>query len=381
MSDSPRYFPNDPHHLRRADARKELIASLRTIIHEAPPARFHGNPYSFAGLYSGPTSTAYLFYQLSKIYPDLDVAGKSLEEWCSAYLEPGDHLRHGEAGKLDPAHCGIAQEELVHLTVSAAAHRNATLVTKLCDYAPMLAEPHNGGSDEWLYGRSGYLYLLRLVQRAFQEHSQVRHQVQAVIDQTCHRILRSPRPWTWHGKAYLGAAHGAIGIVTQVVLSSPRHAQALEHHLEKLLDLQFPSGNFPSSLPPGSDRLVQFCHGAPGFVLSLVSLRGYFPGLTKKIDAAIDRAQRCIWERGLLTKEPCLCHGISSNAIALEDPAQREHFLSYMTRAELEKRWHLSTTGDDDSFHALYTGEAGRAWAWAVLDSGLGCACIGYNDL
>lgn len=30
---------------------------------------------------------------------------------------------------------------------------------------------------------------------------------------------------------------------------------------------------------------------------------------------------------------------------------------------------------------ALYMGEAGRAWCWAVADSGLDKRVLGYNDL
>ncbi|KAI9887020.1 MAG: hypothetical protein M1823_001164 [Watsoniomyces obsoletus] len=322
----------------------------------------------FAGLYSGPTSTAYIFYQLGRIYPDLSVAGKSFKEcvfspiWSPVIV----FTRERPVNWIQDVAGSLKRRELSHLAVSAVARRDMKLTTKLgmrVRSDATVSKPDNGASDEWLYGRSGYLYLLRLVQYGFAEHSQIQRQVQEAMDQTILRILDSLRPWVWHGKAYLGAAHGAIGIVTQIVLS----------------------GNFPSSLPPGSsDRLVQFCHGAPGFVLSLVPLRDAFPGpgLKKKLEAAFHRAQRCIWDRGLLIKDPCLCHGISSKALALEDPALREHFLSFTTREELEKRWHLSKkTGDEDSFHALYTGKAGRAWAWAELDSGLGCKCIGYNDL
>ena len=42
---------------------------------------------------------------------------------------------------------------------------------------------------------------------------------------------------------------------------------ALPATLDYLLSLQLPSGNFPSSLAQAhSDRLVHWCHGAPGFV-------------------------------------------------------------------------------------------------------------------
>jgi hypothetical protein len=147
----------------------------------------------------------------------------------------------------------------------------------------------------------------------------------------------------------------------------------------ELLDHQFPSGNFPSSLPAGSDRLVQFCHGGPGFVISLLSLLPYFPEIAEKINEAISNAQSDIWQRGLLTKEPCLCHGIAGNALAFDQDDQFLHFLSFMGSRRLE-----ALTGDlanDSDKASLYTGEAGRAFCWAVADKSLPKTCIGYNDL
>lgn len=47
---------------------------------------------------------------------------------------------------------------------------------------------------------------------------------------------------------------------------SARHMEMIKNTIDNLLSLQFPSGNFPSSLESGTrDRLVQWCHGAPGF--------------------------------------------------------------------------------------------------------------------
>ena len=106
--------------------------------------------------------------------------------------------------------------------------------------------------------------------------------------------------YTWHDKHYLGAAHGLAGILTlllqvgasviadqrqhnvrrtllpllsppcttQLPLPSlrPRVESLVRPTVDYLLTLQLPSGNFPSSLESaGSDRLVHWCHGAPGF--------------------------------------------------------------------------------------------------------------------
>ena len=301
-----------------------------------------------------------------------------MHEWCLAYLEgPGLHHHH-DAGKLDPSHCGIGHEVLAHTAVTSVAKHDLDLMAKVCGYVDSLLG--SGGSDEWLYGRAGYLYFLRVLKLGFLDEDNVQNRVQMIIERVIDRILQSPRPWTWHKKAYLGAAHGAIGIITQIVLSSPSRADALlESMLKELLDVQYPSGNFPSSSPVKNDeRLVQFCHGAPGFVISLVSLRPYFPNLHGRIDAALARARECIWQRGLLTKEPCLCHGIAGNALALDDTQKFEHFLYCMADKQLRKGWPIDSSGKLDS---LFTGGAGRAWTWAVADNGLPRTCIGYNDV
>jgi hypothetical protein len=40
-----------------------------------------------------------------------------------------------------------------------------------------------------------------------------------------------------------------------------------------------------------------------------VCIKKYFPNLEEKITKAIAKGRECVRERGLLTKEPCLCHG------------------------------------------------------------------------
>jgi lantibiotic modifying enzyme len=281
--------------------------------------------------------------------------------------------------KVDSAHCGVANEHLTLIALEAAINKDTSLLDKLCSYATIITSASDTGSDEWLYGRAGYLYLLRMVRASFKGEPHALSLIQRTIEAVVRRISSSPRPWTWHGKAYLGAAHGAIGIILQVILSSPSVAPEYQQMLESLLSQQYPSGNFPSSLPAGSDRLVQFCHGAPGFVIALVSLRPYFPALQNRIDAAIEAGRKVTWERGLLTKTPCLCHGIAGNALALVGGKEAEHFMSHMSSAALAEQDKLDESEHRDD--GLYTGEAGRAWAWAVADKGLDRTCIGFNDL
>jgi hypothetical protein len=212
------------------------------------------------------------------------------------------------------------------VAMDAASTRDVDLVKDLCAFARTTSDPDAG--NEWLYGRAGFLYLLRLVKVCFADDVEVKELIDDTEDEVIEAIMASPRPWKWHGKAYVGAVHGAIGIITQIVLTDSSWAADLEAELAALLSYQYDSGNWPSSIPPGKDRLVQVCHGAPGVVISLLSIRKFFPKLEGRIDSAIVKARECIQERGLLTKEPCLCHGISGNALAMED-RDFEHFLSF----------------------------------------------------
>ena len=168
--------------------------------------------------------------------------------------------------------------------------------------------------------------------------------------------------------------HGSIGIISQIVLCSPKYASRLEGNLIEHLDAQCDNGNWHcrSDKPdfadnPESVYYTQICHGAPGFVLSLIRLRQHFPNLQSRIDGAIKLARQCIWKDGLLKKEPNLCHGITGNALALDYP-QRDHFMSLATAEKIKAGSEDGTYIMSKDRYGLQWGESGRAWGWMVLD-------------
>lgn len=368
----------------QAEAHAELLASLTRINAYNPPVQTCSTGWGFSGFYQGPTSVAYLFYRLGQIYgPDFQFKGQSLLDWAQAYLDLGIY---GKQHAVDANHCGIAAEVLAQLALRAVIEEDPSLVQKLCSYESIVNDVHadsegEQGSNEWLYGRAGYLYLLRLARSGFENDPKTLRMIEKTIEATVQRILASKQPWTWHGKQYLGAVHGTFGIICQVVLSSPVSSTFLEPLLQQVLETQFPSGNYPSSIPVGSDKLVQFCHGGPGAVVALRSIRRHFPSLHDRIDAVVSAVQNEVWRRGVLTKEPCLCHGTPGNALALDDDAQFQHFVALFTSEMLESQGWLEAAGQSDEFVGLFTGEAGRAWAWAMADRKLEKTCIGFNDI
>lgn len=285
------------------------------------------------------------------------------------------------------------------LAIGAATSKDPEIAAELCDYSAEVTDPQS--ENEMLYGRAGYLYLLRLIKASFLDDPKTLQLITDTQDDVVDEILRSPRPWKWHGKAYIGAIHGSMGIITQVVLTNPeKYAAKMEAELAVVLSYQFESGNFPSSVPVDKDRLVQICHGAPGVIVSLKSIEQHFPTLKDKIDRAITKGRDCVWERGLLTKEPCICHGkaippfltasvlfanvfdtgISGNALALQDK-EFEHFLTYTTGHEIKSMEKDGMLERSSAPESLFGGEAGRAWCWAVADKGLPKTILGYNDL
>ncbi|KAK8121351.1 hypothetical protein PG999_005471 [Apiospora kogelbergensis] len=391
----PRHFSNPS--VRDAQATpvpyNELIACLERIIDFNPPSS--STTWTFEGLYRGPTSIAFLFHRLSTLYPGLILKSQLLAHWALYYLRLSDP-RHGGHSYTAPTanNCGIRNETLAHLTAKALIQWDHRAIYQLCSHEPNINDEDKDGCNQWMNGRAGYLYLLRasdyVVERTgdFEGNASSRRLLHSTMEKTIHRMLEVPQPWNWQAGQQLGAAYGTIGSICQIVLSTEAVTVEMQDQLRRILAAQLASGNFPASLPApaGSfdrrETLVQFCHGAPGFVVSLRSLRPHVPtSMREQIDAAIARTQAHVWARGLLTKMPCLCHGIAGNALALDRPADFVHFQSFMSTAGLVRSGRLMELkrGVDNS--SLYTGEAGRAWVWVVADLGLEKTVLGYNDV
>jgi lantibiotic modifying enzyme len=142
-----------------------------------------------------------------------------------------------------------------------------------------------------------------------------------------------PLLWVWHESWYLGAAHGISGILQSLLALVASELQRLDRQLggkvhddiqgtiDKLQEHCFASGNLDSSIhtpsrKSRSDRLVQWCHGAPGRVLLLLQAHRVY-GRDDYLQRATHIANDVMWPRGLLRKGVGLCHGIAGNAYSL----------------------------------------------------------------
>lgn len=380
MAGNDRYLRNSSSVQQQSNPQQELIASLTAITSNCPPS--HNGKYSnrVKGLFSGPTSIAYLFFKVSATHPDLRIEGHTPREWCLAYLDCGsDKLSHADG----LAGWGIRNEFLAYNAVKAAATKDYSAVTKLVNAITVECGNCPPADNEFLAGRAGTLALLRIVRKYMPETAE---KAVASCMQSLIKHILEHAPWSYHGKSYIGAAHGVIGIITQLVLSDHKlgRNEIIEEQLLELLDLQGPDGHWPTTTSPnrGNQELVQFCHGSPGFVISLVSIQPFVsPELKQQIDAAIELGRREVWKKGLLRKEPNLCHGIVGNMLAHDDWGQREHFMAYAQREVIKKGIKEGVFDAGDDTHGLYWGEAGRAWGWAMMDARKDLGFPAYTDV
>ncbi|XP_068629686.1 lanC-like protein 2 isoform X2 [Battus philenor] len=228
-----------------------------------------------------------------------------------------------------------------------------TLAQRLLDLLPSLKQSPN----ELLYGGAGYLYALLFVKKYIPEANLIQSDF---IERVVNDIIKSgktfssqmksdcPLLWQWHDKIYLGAAHGVSGILYLLLqardyVSSQDMKTLIKPTLDWLADKQFSSGNFPSSLGSSSgDRLVQWCHGAPGFIPLFLLAHQIFKE-EKYVKIALKSCE-VIWQRGLCTKGYSICHGVSGNAYsflymyqATKDPIHLYRACCFMQWCLMEK--------------------------------------------
>src|SRR5262249_13988403 len=127
---------------------------------------------------------------------------------------------------------------------------------------------------------------------------------------------------------YLDAVHGFVGTASPIIrgryLLNDAEWTAWERCIvdtvERTADRDGRHANWRPELEDRGDsrkRLVQFCHGAPGFVICLADLP------STALDELLLAAGETIWAAGPLTKGSNLCHGTGGNGYAFLKLYQR----------------------------------------------------------
>uniref|UniRef100_M1AX99 Abscisic acid ABA receptor n=1 Tax=Solanum tuberosum TaxID=4113 RepID=M1AX99_SOLTU len=218
-------------------------------------------------VYTGALGTAFLLFKAYQVTLD-----KNDLVLCSDIIKACDSASRG-SGHVTFI-CG--QAGVYSLGAVVAKHNEDE---QLCDHYLTKFKEIELPKDlpnELLYGRAGFLWACSFLNKNIGRETISLTQIRAVVAEVIKsgRKMgkgRCPLMYEWHGKRYWGAAHGLAGIM-HVLMDMELKADEVEDvkaTLHYIIRNRFPSGNYPSSEGSESDRLVHWCHGAPGVALTL----------------------------------------------------------------------------------------------------------------
>ena len=169
---------------------------------------------------------------------------------------------------------------------------------------------------------------------------------------------------------YLGAVHGFVAAASPLVRGRHLLAQgewdAWRHRIAETVTRTATWDGDQVNWRPLLDapferkKLMQFCHGAPGFVICL----GDWPGT--ELDELLLAAGRATWAAGPLAKGSNLCHGTGGNGYAFLKLYLRTRDPLWLERARAFAMHGIAQTEADAARHSrmrysLWTGDPGFA--------------------
>jgi hypothetical protein len=178
---------------------------------------------------------------------------------------------------------------------------------------------------------------------------------------------------------YLDAVHGFVSTAVPLIrgrrlLDEDRWQawrQCIANTVRRTADVEDGQANWRPQLfgtqRETDKKLLQFCHGAPGFVICLAG----FPG--EELDELLVAAGEATWTAGPLAKGSNLCHGTGGNGYALLVLYQRTGDPRWLERARAFAM-HGIEQAERDAAHygqarySLWTGDLGFAiYLWDCI--------------
>ncbi|KAK1309526.1 hypothetical protein QJS10_CPA09g01582 [Acorus calamus] len=317
-------------------------------------------------LYTGSLGTAFLLFKAYQVTDNRNDLSLCLEivKACDAAARDSGQVTFicGRAGA-----CALG----------AVAAKHAGDEVLFSHYLSSFNEVHpHRVPNELLYGKAGYLWACSFLNKYIGEETISSTHTGAIAKEMIldgKRLANKgscPLMYEWHGKKYWGAAHGLAGIM-HVLMDMKLKLEDLESikgTLRYMIQNRFPSGNYPSSEGSNTDRLVHWCHGAPGVALTLAKAAQVFND-DQFLQAAVDAA-KVVWNRGLL-KRVGICHGVSGNGYVFLALYRLTGNVEYMYRAKafacflIDKADGLIAEGKmhgGDHPFSLFEGQGGMAY-------------------
>ncbi|GJQ10830.1 hypothetical protein GpartN1_g4963.t1 [Galdieria partita] len=327
----------------------ESIQSIAQVIQQrVKPEDARNDPT----VYTGTAGIAYFFYRLginSILEPNKRLSYLALaEEYIDASVNTVEHYTRRTSNSFMLGSTGVY---LVAFLIYDSVPEKKELSQKFYSRVISLTDSFLivDSEDEFLYGKAGFLTALMFFHGYSKEWEACARKVAMKLFENGTNTAnmsnwsgQCPLLYQWHNKYYLGAAHGTAGIIHSLLLianclkgSHSFSENALRETCEFLYWQQCPhTNNFFSSLDSKRSELVQWCHGAPGFLYVFCKAAEHFSNMTyleRALEASIP-----VWKFGWLLKGPGLCHGISGNAYCfLRLFRCLQHFPSMTQREEL----------------------------------------------
>ncbi|RWS26449.1 lanC-like protein 2 [Leptotrombidium deliense] len=299
------------------------VSKLFSRFENALKTDSNSNDYS---VYTGVAGYAYLYLHLSKVFTKYTVQ-EHKQTFLSAaqkYVEKALQLSKKNKSTFL---CGTAGA----ISLAAIIYHEQSMTDKSDEMLKRLIsiDSKHESYDEMLYGRAGILYSLMFAKQSIETQSIINStHIRSVIEQilksgqkTAQKECKGKPPlfYLWHDKAYVGAAHGLIGILCMLLeckeyLTEEEIDKLVKPTVDHMFNLRLKSGNYMSSVGSTSDRLIHWCHGATGAVFLFSLAHQIFKD--EKYKNEVINCCELIWKRGILRKGYGICHGTAGNAYA-----------------------------------------------------------------
>ncbi|XP_073344867.1 lanC-like protein 2 [Pagrus major] len=352
---------------------KKVQNKIKDLLQQMEEGLKTADPHDFS-TYTGWAGIALLYLQLHRVSQEASHLQRALD-----YVKRTMRILNGRKVTFLCGDAGpLAVGAVVHHKLNNTADSKDCL-SRLLQLQRSVLSPDSEMPDELLYGRAGYLYALLYVNKEIGadtvDEGTITKVVMAIVESGKNmsaeqkKTERCPLLYEWHKKQYIGAAHGMAGIYYMLMQPGAKvHSDILSELVRPGIDYirhkKFRSGNFPSSLSNESDRLVHWCHGAPGVIHMLIMAHKVFKEEKYLKDAA--ECADVIWHRGLLRKGYGICHGTAGNGYAFLSLYKLTQEKKYLYRSCKFAEWCLAygTHGCriPDRPYSLFEGMAGAIY-------------------
>ncbi|XP_060833144.1 lanC-like protein 2 isoform X2 [Bombus pascuorum] len=347
----------------------------------------HNGDYS---VYTGLAGIAYLFYKYGKCFNEphyINDAVKLLRICTDKFRGKGEITFL--TGIVGPVALGAV---VFHSEGYSDEAQN--MISKVKSLQSVVLNENSDLPDELLYGRAGYLFSLLFLNSNISPapiESDLIKQVIALIIKSgnlysASKKYETPLMYVWHRTEYIGGAHGLGGILyillqARQYLTETQLQKDIKPALDFLQNIRYVSGNFPPSIGSQTDKLVHWCHGAPGMTM-LFCLAYEIYEDEDYLKTAVECGE-VIWSRGLLKKGRGICHGVAGNAYTFLSLFQQTKNIKYLYRAGKFADWCMNHEArhsrSPDRPFSLFEGIAGTIYFLIDLQHPLSAKFPAYS--